>query len=228
MSNNIIQLNQDAIKVELKDLVKNSIEETLNAMLDNEAEQLVNAEKYERSAERSGYRAGHYERSYQTTAGDIKLKMPKLKGVQFENRWIKLAEKIPWDYFEAKYVTLFPSKTGNVAKPLRMALGALIIQTKFQYADRELVQQITENAYLQYFIGLPGYQDEAPFDPSDLVDFRKRISLEILNEANDYIIGKAKKDDDKNDKPGDGQSGGNAKDPENTQDRTGAAGFCTP
>ena len=68
MSNNIIQLNQDAIKVELKDLVKNSIEETLNAMLDNEAEQLVNAEKYERSAERSGYRAGHYERSCQTTA----------------------------------------------------------------------------------------------------------------------------------------------------------------
>ena len=120
MYNNIIQLNQDAIKVELKDLVKNSIEETLNAMLDNETEQLVNAEKYERSSERNGYRAGHYERSYQTTAGDIKLKMPKLKGVQFENRWIKLAEKIPWDYFEAKYASLFPSKTGNVAKPLRM------------------------------------------------------------------------------------------------------------
>ena len=138
-----------------------------------------------------------------------------------DNRWIKLAEKIPWDYFEAKYASLFPSKTGNVAKPLRMALGALIIQTKFQYADRELVQQITENAYLQYFIGLSGYQDEAPFDPSDLVDFRKRISLEILNEANDYIIGKAKKDDDKNDKPGDGQSGGNAKDPENAEENKG-------
>jgi putative transposase len=89
MSNNIIQLNQDAIKVELKDLVKNSIEETLNAMLDNEAEQLVNAEKYERSSERNGYRAGHYERSYQTTAGDIKLKMPKLKGVQFETAIIE-------------------------------------------------------------------------------------------------------------------------------------------
>lgn len=44
----------------------------------------------------------------------------------------------------------------NVAKPLRMALGALIIQTRFQYSDRELVQQITENPYLQYFIGLPG------------------------------------------------------------------------
>ena len=51
-----------------------------------------------------------------------------------ENRWIKLADLIPWDEFEAKYAEQFPSGKGNVAKPLRMALGALIIQTKFQYS----------------------------------------------------------------------------------------------
>lgn len=112
------------------------------------------------------------------------------------NRWIKMADCIPWDEFEIKYAELFPSDTGNVAKPLRMALGALIIQTKFQYADRELVEQITENPYLQYFIGLPGYQDEAPFDASTLVLFRKRISAEMLMEANEYLL--AHKDDDKN------------------------------
>lgn len=112
------------------------------------------------------------------------------------NRWIKLADRIPWEKFEIKYAELFPSDTGNVAKPLRMALGALIIQTKFQYADRELVEQITENPYLQYFIGLPGYQEEAPFDASTLVLFRKRISAEILMEANEYLL--AHKDDDKN------------------------------
>ena len=78
-----------------------------------------------------------------------------------ENRWVKMADLIPWDVFEEKYADLFPSDTGNVAKPLRMALGALIIQTKFQFADRELVEQISENPYLQYFIGLPGYQEEA-------------------------------------------------------------------
>lgn len=61
--------------------------------------------------------------------------------------------------------------------------GALIIQTKFQFSDRELVEQITENPYLQYFIGLTGYQEEAPFDVSTLVLFRKRISDEILMEA---------------------------------------------
>ena len=60
----------------------------------------------------------------------------------------------------------------NQPMGLRMALGALSIQTKFQYADRELVEQITQNPYLQYFIGFPGYQEEAPFDASKLVLFR--------------------------------------------------------
>lgn len=88
-----------------------------------------------------------------------------------DNRWIKMADCIPLDEFETKYAQLFPSGTGNVAKPLRMALGALIIQTRFQFSDRELVEQFTENSYLQYFIGLPGYQEEAPFDASTLVSF---------------------------------------------------------
>lgn len=105
-----------------------------------------------------------------------------------DNRWIKLADMIPWDAFEEKYAELFPSNTGNVAKPLQMALGALIIQAKFQYSDRELVEQITENPYLQYFIGLPGYQEEPPFDASTLVDFRKRITAGMLMEANEYML----------------------------------------
>ena len=98
-----------------------------------------------------------------------------------DNRWIKLADRIPWDEFEAKYAKLFPSDTGNVAKPLRMALGALIIQTKFQYSDRELVEQIAENPYLQYFIGLPSFREEAPFDASTRVFFRKRISAAMAS-----------------------------------------------
>lgn len=105
-----------------------------------------------------------------------------------DNGWIKMADLIPWDKFEKKYRYLFKSKTGNVAKPLRMALGALIIQKKFQYSDRELVAQITENPYLQYFIGLPGYQETAPFDASTLVFFRKRITAEMIMEVNDYLL----------------------------------------
>lgn len=73
----------------LKDLVRNSIEETLNALLDHEADELVKAEKYERSGERQGYRSGHYSRNFSTTAGDVRLKMPKIKGVPFETAIIE-------------------------------------------------------------------------------------------------------------------------------------------
>lgn len=73
MSDNIVQLNTELIHSELKDLVKNSIEETLNAMLDAEADRLVNAERYARDEDRQGYRACHYDRSFTTTAGEVNL-----------------------------------------------------------------------------------------------------------------------------------------------------------
>ena len=78
MSDNIIQLNEDLIKHDLKDLVLSSVEETLNALLDKEADEPVNAQKYERSAERQGYRSGHYKRNFQNTAGEVELNVPKL------------------------------------------------------------------------------------------------------------------------------------------------------
>lgn len=89
MSDNIIQTNKELIHTELKDLVKNSVEETLNAMLEAEADKLVNAERYVRDEARQGYRAGHYERNFSTTSGDVTLKMPKLKGVAFETAIIE-------------------------------------------------------------------------------------------------------------------------------------------
>lgn len=89
MSNDIIQIDKELIHSELKDLVKDSVEETLNAMLDAEADKLVNAERYSRNEERCGYRAGHYERSFTTTSGDVKLRMPKLKGIAFETAIIE-------------------------------------------------------------------------------------------------------------------------------------------
>ena len=89
MSEKIIQLNEELIKNDLKDLVRNSVEETLNALLDHEADELVNAEKYERSGERRGYRSGHYDRNFTTTSGDVTLHIPKLKGIQFETAIIE-------------------------------------------------------------------------------------------------------------------------------------------
>lgn len=89
MSNKIIQLNEGVIKEELKDLVRKSVEETLNELLDQEAEALTNAGRYERTEDRQGYRSGHYQRNLTTTSGDVKLNMPKLKGVAFETAIIE-------------------------------------------------------------------------------------------------------------------------------------------
>lgn len=89
MSKKIIQLNEEIIKGELKELVRSSVEETLNNLLDQEAKDLTQAAKYERTESRQGYRAGHYDRNLTTTSGNVTLKMPKLKGIPFETAIIE-------------------------------------------------------------------------------------------------------------------------------------------
>lgn len=111
------------------------------------------------------------------------------------NRWVKKAAMIPWDIIEDRYAVLFPSKTGNVAKPLRLALGALLIQDERRVSDEEITLQIQETPCLQYFCGLPEYRDEPPFDPSSMTHFRKRLTSEVLAEINELIITAAKDDD---------------------------------
>lgn len=114
-----------------------------------------------------------------------------------DNRWVKLSEIIPWDEIEIKYAKKFKKK-GNPAKNIRIALGSLIIQQTLNCSDRELVNQVTENPYLQFFIGLKEFQEKAPFSASVLVDFRKRFSSEFLSEINELIIeSESPKDDDK-------------------------------
>lgn len=89
MSEKIVQLNEEVIKSQIKELVRDSVEETLNSLLDAEAEQLTRAAKYEHTASRQGYRSGHYSRSLTTTSGDVQLNVPKLKGIPFETAIIE-------------------------------------------------------------------------------------------------------------------------------------------
>ena len=70
-------------------LVRGSVEETLNELLEKEAESLTQAARYERSEARQGYRSGHYDRNLTTTSGDVTLHMPRLKGVSFETAIIE-------------------------------------------------------------------------------------------------------------------------------------------
>lgn len=108
-----------------------------------------------------------------------------------DNRWVRLAALIPWADLEGKYACQFDDCLGAPAKPFRMALGALIIQERLGLTDRETVEQITENPYLQYFLGLSEYQLESPFDASTMVHFRKRLSREIIAQINDIVVSRA-------------------------------------
>ena len=89
MSEKIVQLNEEVIKGQIKELVRGSVGETLNELLEKEADQLTQAGRYERSEARQGYRSGHYDRNLATTSGDVTLHMPRLKGVAFETAIIE-------------------------------------------------------------------------------------------------------------------------------------------
>lgn len=85
----IIQFNQEEIKTQLGELVRQSVEDTLNAMLDAEADQITQAHKYERTEKRLDTRAGHYNRTLATKAGEVTLKVPKLRRLPFETAIIE-------------------------------------------------------------------------------------------------------------------------------------------
>ena len=89
MSNNIVQFNEEIFKGQIKELVRGSVEETLNELLEAEAQKLTQAARYERSEARQGYRSGHYDRKLTTTSGDVTLHVPRLKGISFETAIIE-------------------------------------------------------------------------------------------------------------------------------------------
>jgi IS5 family transposase len=89
---------------------------------------------------------------------------------------------------EDDYAAQFCKGFGAPAKPFRMALGALIIKARLGLTDEELVEQIKENPYLQFFIGLEAFQYSAPFDPSMMVYFRKRLPEAVVNDCNERIV----------------------------------------
>ncbi len=86
---NVISINEDAVKSHLGEIVRSTVEETLNGLLDAEADRLCNAKRYERSADRVDTRAASYERGLETRAGKVNLKVPKLRRLTFETAIIE-------------------------------------------------------------------------------------------------------------------------------------------
>ena len=92
-----------------------------------------------------------------------------------QNRWVRLAQIVPWELAEQIYADAFCDDLGAPALPARVALGALLIKEREGLTDRGTVAAIQENPYLQFFIGLEEFTDEPAFDASLMVDFRKRF-----------------------------------------------------
>ena len=151
---------------------------------------------------------------YRYSNGQISLtdfKQPVGMNLKESNRWVKKAQTIPWLEIEKRYAALFTNRKGNVAKPLRLALGACIIQAEYGFSDEETALMIQENPYLQYFCGYAGYDDsKLPFDPSLMVYFRKRLTPEVLGEINEMILRDVAKPDEKKDDDNDDDGSGNS------------------
>ena len=85
----LIRVDASELKTDLREVVRNTVEETLNGLLEGEAEQICNAGRYERSGKREAHRSGNYERKLMTQAGEVTLQVPKLKGASFETQIIE-------------------------------------------------------------------------------------------------------------------------------------------
>ncbi len=104
------------------------------------------------------------------------------------NRWVKLAETLPWSAFCEVYNKSLSSHKGRPALSGRIVIGALIIKHKLNLPDEEAMEQIKENPYLQYFMGYKGYSYDNGFEPSLFVEIRKRLGKISLSTINDIFI----------------------------------------
>ena len=133
-----------------------------------------------------------YRKAEQVEIESKNFELPFGGKLSEDNRWVIMAKLIPWAEVEEEYAKKFTVEIGAPAKSSRMALGALIIKEKLGISDREsvaghppsTVEQIRENPYLQYFIGLKSYRNEAPFEASMLVHFRQRLEIDVVNKIN--------------------------------------------
>ena len=114
---------------------------------------------------------------------------PFAQRLKSDNRWVILADLIPWDEICGTYLKhVGISRTGRPALSPRIVIGSLIIKHILNLDDRETVDQISENMYMQYFLGFPSFSIEPVFDPSLFVEFRKKLGADQINAINEKII----------------------------------------
>ena len=109
------------------------------------------------------------------------------------NRWARLANDIPWDKFRKIYHKTLRKDFGRPAKDARLVIGALIIKSRKGLPDEEVIPEVQENPYMQYFVGLKAFTHKPIFDPSLFVTLRKRLGPEIFEELNQAFIDEVNK-----------------------------------
>ena len=121
---------------------------------------------------------------------------PFVQNLSAKNRWVILANQIPWDQIVSIYEKRMRNGTfGASSINGRVIIGSLVIKHLCNLSDEDTILHIQENMYMQYFIGYSGFSNEAPFDPSLFVEIRKRLGIEQINAINEkiYEISKEKK-----------------------------------
>ncbi len=104
-----------------------------------------------------------------------------------DNRWVRLAGILPWEYIEEIYAQNMSDETGRPAISSRIAFGAIFIKEYCHITDKDTVTNLQENSYMQYFVGLHEFHPEPLFDPSMMVHFRKRFPVEEVAKINEYV-----------------------------------------
>lgn len=116
---------------------------------------------------------------------------PFFQHLDKDNRWVKLAACIPWDKLAGVYYKKMNSNFGAPSLGARMVIGAVIIKHILNIDDREVVAQIQENMYLQYFVGLSSFTTEEPFDASLMVSIRYRLGQDVMEAFNQLVLQEA-------------------------------------
>lgn len=107
------------------------------------------------------------------------------------NRWVVLAEHLLWDDMASIYYWQMSSDQGLPSKDARMVIGAVILKHKLKLSDEETIEQIRENPYLQYFVRMEKFTNEAAFSPTLFVEIRKRLGLKEFDAMTHAILVKA-------------------------------------
>ena len=108
--------------------------------------------------------------------------------LDLDNRWVKFSKLLPWNKLNSYYYSRMNKKMGAGTIDARIVLGALIIKHHEELSDEGTIENIQENLYMQYFLGLSSFKRDAVFSPTLFVEIRKRLGLDYWQEINEIII----------------------------------------